>query len=348
MKPYHEGQGATLHHGDCLDVLPTLPAESVDLVLADPPYFRVKSETWDRQWGSATEFMGWLGRVADELRRVLKPNGSLYLFASVKMAAHVEVMLGERFTVLNSIRWAKPCSRADGSDKDALRAYFSASEAIIFCEQQGADSMALGESGYAAQCERLRGFVFEPLRAYLRGEWQRAGLNRADARLATGAASMSGHYFAKSQWALPTAEHYAAMQRYANRGGGAYLRREYEDLRREYEDLRRPFAVSPDVPYTDVWTFPTVQAYPGKHPCEKPLGLLTHAIQASSKSGAVVLDAFAGGGSSGRAALLAGRKWIGIEKDASWCASAAAALAQPHRAQVRRAPNDETQLGLGW
>ena len=38
MKPYYEDDQATLYLGDCRDVLPELPAESVDLLLTDPPY----------------------------------------------------------------------------------------------------------------------------------------------------------------------------------------------------------------------------------------------------------------------------------------------------------------------
>ena len=370
MTPYYQADQATLWHGDCLDVLPSLEPDSVDLIVTDPPYFRVKGDDWDRQWNSADEFLAWLGCVADELRRVLKPNGSLYCFASVAMAARVECMLAERFTVLCPIVWTKPLwghAHTPGrADKGALRSFFPWTERIIFCEQQGADSMAMGEAGYAAQCETLRGFVFEPLRAYLRNEWERAGLRLGEVEQAIGCTTGS-HYFARSQWALPTAEHYAAMQRYANRAGGDYLRREYdylrreydylrreyedlrreyEDLRREYEDLRRPFTVSPEVPYTDAWTFPTVGAYPGKHPCEKPQDMLRHMITASSREGDVVLDAFAGGGSCGRAALLAGRRWIGIEKDTEWCASAAAALAKPHRTQVRRSVGVDERQGV--
>lgn len=36
MKPYYEHAGITIYHGDCRDILPTLP--KVDLVLTDPPY----------------------------------------------------------------------------------------------------------------------------------------------------------------------------------------------------------------------------------------------------------------------------------------------------------------------
>ena len=38
FKPYFHRDGITIHHGDCLEVLPTLSSESVDFALTDPPY----------------------------------------------------------------------------------------------------------------------------------------------------------------------------------------------------------------------------------------------------------------------------------------------------------------------
>jgi site-specific DNA-methyltransferase (adenine-specific) len=38
VKPYYEQDGITIYHGDCREILPTLEAGSVDLVLTDPPY----------------------------------------------------------------------------------------------------------------------------------------------------------------------------------------------------------------------------------------------------------------------------------------------------------------------
>ena len=121
------------------------------------------------------------------------------------------------------------------------------------------------------------------------------------------------HYFSASQWWLPTAEHYTKLKSLLGEGfllrEHAELRAEcdvlqakYETLRAEYETLRRPFTVSAEVPYTDVWTFPTVASYPGKHPCEKPAALLDHVIAASSRPGAVVLDPFMGSGATGERA----------------------------------------------
>ena len=47
----------TLHHGDALEVLRGLPDGSVDLIVTDPPYYRVKAEWWDRQWDTPTGFV---------------------------------------------------------------------------------------------------------------------------------------------------------------------------------------------------------------------------------------------------------------------------------------------------
>ena len=95
-------------------------------------------------------------------------------------------------------------------------------------------------------------------------------------------------------------------------------RREYEDQRREYEDLRRPFDVEGDVPRTDTWNFKAVQSREGRHPCEKPLALMEHIIRVSSRPGAVVLDCFAGSGTTCVAARNLERRYIGIENNAGY------------------------------
>ena len=307
----------TLHHGDSLAYMRNMPSASVDLIATDPPYFKVKPDGWDRQWDRASGFLDWCSEVLVEMERVLKPNGSLYWFASPQMTWAVEGRIRERFQVLNNIRWAKPSGRSSGACKEALRSYFPEYESIVFAEQRGSDSMARGEAGYVAACDELRGFVFEPLRAYLAGEWERAGLTSRDANEAT-SSCMSGHWFTRSQWRLPTAAKYAQLQARANATGGEFLRREYEFLRREYEDLRRPFRVTAEVSYTDTWTFPVVQSYAGKHLCEKPLAMMEQIVSVSSKPGGVVFDPFMGSGTTGVAAVGLGREFIGCDLGSKW------------------------------
>ena len=53
----------------------------------------------------------------------------------------------------------------------------------------------------------------------------------------------------------------------------------------------------------------------GKHPTQKPIELIGRCLRASTNEGDVVLDPFAGSGSTGVAALELGRRFIGIEID---------------------------------
>ncbi len=304
-----------LHNADCLDVMRGMDANSVDAIITDPPYYKVKGEAWDNQWDTPAKFLAWVGLLCEQFERILKPNGSLYFFASPQMAARVECEIGKRFAVLNSITWRKGAASKSSvgwsqkTEKESLRMWLPETERIIFAEYYGADNMAKGEAGYEAKCDELRGFVFEPLRAYLDGERIAAGFDRKKCDDACGN-QMSGHYFSRVQWTLPTAENYAKLRAAF---GAEYLRREYEDLRREYEDLRRPFSVTARDQWSDVWDFDPVQAYAGKHPCEKPLPLLCHILNASTKPGAVVFDPFAGSASLGEACHDLGRQFIGVE-----------------------------------
>ena len=304
-----------LHNADCLDVMRGMDANSVDAIITDPPYYKVKGEAWDNQWDTPAKFLAWVGLLCEQFERILKPNGSLYFFASPQMAARVECEIGKRFAVLNSITWRKGAAGKSSvgwsqkTEKEALRMWLPETERIIFAEHYGADNIAKGEAGYEAKCDELRGFIFEPLRAYLDGERIAAGFDRKKCDDACGN-QMSGHYFSRVQWTLPTAENYAKLRAAF---GAEYLRREYEDLRREYEDLRRPFSVTARDQWSDVWDFDPVQAYAGKHPCEKPLPLLCHILNASTKPGAVVFDPFAGSASLGEACHDLGRQFIGVE-----------------------------------
>ncbi|MCR8892552.1 site-specific DNA-methyltransferase [Bacteroides sp. ET336] len=71
------------------------------------------------------------------------------------------------------------------------------------------------------------------------------------------------------------------------------------------------------VPMPDVWKLPTVGMWEktcGKHPTQKPLRLLYRIILASTRAGDIILDPFAGSCTTGIAANLLGRKFIGIDQ----------------------------------
>jgi len=71
--------------------------------------------------------------------------------------------------------------------------------------------------------------------------------------------------------------------------------------------------------FSDVQTASHINHNKENHPHQKPLDLLSKMIEHSSAKGQVVLDPFAGSGSSCQASEKLGRKWIGIELDEKWC-----------------------------
>lgn len=73
-----------------------------------------------------------------------------------------------------------------------------------------------------------------------------------------------------------------------------------------------------DKQMTDVWYLPAIARWEkscGKHPTQKPLGVLARLIQASTQPGTWILDPFSGSGTTGIAANLLGRRYLGLEKE---------------------------------
>ena len=88
-----------LHNGDCLDIVPSLSPETVDLTYLDPPFFtqrkhvlssrdRKRKFSFDDTWKSVSEYASFLAERLTEIRRLLKPTGSLF-FHCDKTASHV-------------------------------------------------------------------------------------------------------------------------------------------------------------------------------------------------------------------------------------------------------------------
>jgi adenine-specific DNA-methyltransferase len=326
VKPYYQDDLVTLWHGDALDVLTEIETESVDVLLTDPPYFNVKEDEWDRQWAQRDQFLGWLGSALDAATPALKASASVWVFASPALASTIELeVVAPRFRVLNSIRWVKEHGWHQRRMDIEARRYRAAWEGIILAEQPA--------DAYGDAATALNKQVFAPLGRYIQTERERAGWSTNDLEVALGYVEKNRPNRGTricARWeegsSLPARETYERMRRVL---GDDYLRREYEDLRREYEDLRRPFTIHRERgPVTDVWNFPTVPPYAGKHPCEKPLVMLTHMIEATSRPGDLILDPFAGSGSTLRAAKDLGRRAIGIEQDERYCDWIANRLAQ--------------------
>lgn len=97
-----------LYCGDCLDILPTLAAESVDLVFADPP-FNV-GIGYDGYSDNRADYYEWCGRWIGECFRVLKDTGTFYLMTITRHLPKLYPMMDLRGVFINQVNWKNVAS----------------------------------------------------------------------------------------------------------------------------------------------------------------------------------------------------------------------------------------------
>lgn len=296
---------AVLFGGDSLELIKKIPSNSVSLILTDPPYHSTKKKNIknDTAFSTDDEFILWMKELCTEWKRILKPNGSIYLFCSSKMSARLEVMMTEFFNILAHVVWSKPNEPGfDGwkgkMKKESLRQWYAHSERIIFAEP-------------ALEGNLKRSWFGD----FLKNKRKVSGLSGNKLTEITGAYGKVNHGGAVSNWEtgrnVPSREQYKEIC-------DAFIDTGNIEQMPPYEDVIRPFEVNSSVEFTDVWDFYSVRPYKGKHPAEKPLNMLEHCIKSSTYEGDIVLDCFAGSGSTAIAALQLNRLSISLELDEKW------------------------------
>jgi site-specific DNA-methyltransferase (adenine-specific) len=255
-----ESEKAVVTNGDSLQLLKSLPDHSISLILTDPPYHATKKRNiyGDTAFKEDQHYLDWMGEFSTEWKRVLKPNGSLFCFCDSSMSAKLDALFAKEFNVLSHIVWTKPNEPGfDGwkgkMKKENLRQWYPHSERILFAEP-------------AAE-----GSIFRsPFAAFLKKVRKQAGLTMHQLTAEVGAFGTVNHGGAVSNWEegrnTPSREQYQKICK-------ALLKTKKVALMPAYEDIVRPFIMSGDKEFTDVWTFPSVRPFKGKHPAEKPLSI---------------------------------------------------------------------------
>ena len=109
-----------IHCGDCIAVIGSLPAESIDVVVTSPPYNIGKDYGTHNDNMPYRSYLDWMGQVAETIRRVLKPDGSLFLNIGSPptkpwLATDVSQQFDGIFQLQNDIIWLKSVSIGEES-----------------------------------------------------------------------------------------------------------------------------------------------------------------------------------------------------------------------------------------
>lgn len=282
--------------GDCLDVLPTLPAGSVHACITDPPYGigAPGTDDWDRRPPPPAAW--------SEVRRVLAPGAGLAVMTARRYYHAVATALEDRgCTVSDMLVWLYASGRSSGRHR--LRAAH--------------DPIVLAVSGPG------------PLRLDVEAGRIPVTGHDGPGRWPTTVAHDGSEAVAES---LPTRPASPARDRSARDCYGEALRRGGLAGRGWHDSPR----VSPVVGYGDpagsVARYFYCGAPPGgaarRHPTEKPLPLMRWLIRMLTGPGDVVLDPWAGGGTTALAARAEGRGYVAIEREPQYHARAVAALSE--------------------
>ena len=272
------------HNAPCLEVLKTIPSETIDLAFADPPFNLTKDYSGYSDDRGEGEYIGWSKRWLIEYERVLKPGGALVLLNLPKWAALLADFLARtgKLYLQNWIVWdSLPEPKGMLMPAHYSLLYFTKGQTAArfnYCSM---------ENGWQPFDEA----VFPPDRADVCQRRACVRKRRASGRVWRG--ELTDIWF---------------------------------DIHRDRRQKRRGQAQK-------------------AHPCQTPDRLLDRIIRLTTNPGDLVLDGFAGTGTSALVAKRLGRHFIAIEQDGGYLTIAARRMAD-NRSALRRAKREPVSKNI--
>ncbi len=328
-------EGVTLWHGDCLELMESIPDASVDLVLTDPPYGILKDygskatpnamgngdrlgikETANTQWDVVPD----MGAVFNEFKRILRPNGQAVVFSMEPLTSTLRTMPMGELRFIRAMYWKKNIAAAF---QNAGRTPLSIVEDL---------SLFVRDASYGDRFSETHSYF---LRVH-------AWIGASVARINKGCGfkkNVLAHVFTRGfQFTFPSEAVYDRLIKVyrIDTMPGFIPYAALQSMRVERGEARTFNLPAGQRSVTNLFEYPSVQG--GIHPTQKPVDLMAALVSLFSRAGDTVLDPFAGSGSTGEACISLGRRFIGIERDGKYF----------HGMQRRLAGPLQKRLCMGW
>ncbi|RIJ49637.1 site-specific DNA-methyltransferase [Clavibacter lycopersici] len=271
-------------HGDCIVELKKLKDHSVDLVILDPPYWKIVNERWDFEWRTKNEYVDWCLEWLTEVSRVIKRSGSLYIFGYTRNLVYLYASLAELgFTFRQEIVIDKGLRSLGGRKTSTYKMFPTTTETVWFFQ-----------------------FNSKPfIKDFLKTRQKALGLKAYEINQQLGVKANGG-----GVWSLYTGNNILAQVPTEEMWGRL---QEVLQFDMPWSEVGATFNI--EMGYTNVWTDINFYSERRHHPTQKPIPLIERIIKASTNPGMVVLDPFMGSGTTALACLNLNRHFIGIEKD---------------------------------
>lgn len=270
--------------GDCVIEMGNLEEETMDLVIADPPYFKVVGEKWDYLWRTEEDYIEWCNKWLAEVYRVLRYGGTFYLFGYFRMLSLlVPHLISMGFELRQQIIINKGLKAVAGRATKNYRIFPNVTESVLFLTKKNINFS----------------------RNFLKERQKALGLTSKEINERLGVKSNGG-----GMWSIYTGKN--VCEQFPTKELWEKLQT-ILDFDLQYEKIAQTF--NPELGITDVWD--DIDFYKEKrfHPTQKPLKLIERLIRASSNEGDNVLDPFGGSGSTLIASKNLNRNCTIIELD---------------------------------
>jgi len=304
--------------GDCLEKLQQIEDKSIDLIYLDPPFF--SNKTYEVIWGDEGEkrsfedrfaggiehYIGWLKERVEEMYRILKPTGSLFLHCDWHAEAYIQVNILDRSDLfgrnnqINKFIWKRSDNRSSIS-KAARKNYdviffYSKSKNYtfnqIFTELSDASKKSYTKEDETGFYQTVPLLVSGKRKGETGKIWKNIDPNKQ---------GKEGMHWVTTPDKLDEYD----------KQGLVYFPQNGITPRLKYY-----LEQSPGVPLAEVWD--DIKNVSGKeiigYPTQKPEALLKRIIEIASNEGDIVLDPFVGGGTTIAVADRLKRRWIGIDQ----------------------------------